>query len=369
VLDGVLAVLLLVVAAMAGAALPGPLPAGWRLALLAAAALPYAWLRRRPLVTLIAASIPVLVLLALGEGTAVIGAALFLAAYTVAARCPGRVTAFAATYCVLLLLAIAVVAPDRFGWGVALTNLALFAGAFGLGRSARSRAHAVRLLADRVADAERARAAAAESAVTAERLRIARELHDVVGHSLGVIALQAGVGARVVDTEPDDARAALLAIAERSRSSLQDVRRILGALRDPAEDPAGSPGLADLRSLVAECAAAGLTVELTRTGDAWPLPPAMDLTAYRILQEALTNVLRHSGAREARVEIAYLPESVRLTVRDDGPATTADPPGSGHGQLGMRERVAVWNGTLRVGPLPGGGYEVVVKLPRGQEES
>lgn len=367
VLDGSLAVVLLVAAVVAGAALPGPLPLGWRLALLAAAALPYAWLRRWPLATLIAGSIPVIVLLALGEGTAVIGAALFLAAYTVATRCPGGVTALAAGYCALLLIAIAVLAPDRFGSGVALTNLALFAGAFGLGRAARSRARTVQLLAERVAEAERSRAVAAESAVTAERLRIARELHDVVGHSLGVIALQAGVGARVVDTDPDEARAALRAIADRSRSSLQEVRQILGALRDPAEDPSGSPGLAELETLVDECAAAGLTVRLTRTGETWPLPPAMDLTAYRILQEALTNVLRHSAARTARVQIAHLPERVRLTVQDDGPRASTDA-GGGHGQLGMRERVAVWDGDLRLGPLPGGGYEVVAELPRGQEE-
>lgn len=368
VLDGALAGLLLIAAVAAGGALPGPLPFGWRLTLLAAAAVPYVWLRRRPLATLIAGSIPVVALLALGEGTAVIGAALFLAAYTVAARCPGRATGLAAGYCALVLIAIAGLAPDRFGPGVALTNLALFAGAFGLGRAARSRAHAVGLLAERVAEAEQARAVAAESAVTAERLRIARELHDVVGHSLGVIALQSGVGARMVGTDPDEARAALQAIAERSRSSLQDVRQILGALRDPAEDPAGSPGLADLETLVTECAAAGLAVEVTRIGDAWSLPPAMDLTAYRILQEALTNVLRHSGARSALVEIAHRPDRVRLTVHDDGPENSADPSGGGHGQVGMRERVAVWNGTLRLGPGPRGGYDVVAELPRGQEE-
>ena len=366
-LDGGLAVLLFLAAAAAAAALPGPLPLVWRLVLLAAAAAPYTWLRRRPVLTLVAGSVPVVALLALGEGTAVIGAALFLAAYWVAVRCPGRVTALAAGYCVLVLIAIAIVAPQRFGWGVAGTNLALFAGAFGLGRAARSRADTVRLLAERVAEAERARAAAAESAVTAERLRIARELHDVVGHSLGVIALQAGVGARVVDDEPAEARAALQAIAERSRASLQDVRRILGALRDPAEDLEASPGLAELPGLVEECRAAGLVVQVTRTGEAWPLPVAMDLTAYRLLQEALTNVLRHSGAATARVGIDHEPERLRLRVSDDGPANGVATAG-GHGQLGMRERVAVWGGSLRCGPRPEGGYEVVAELPRGQEE-
>lgn len=208
---------------------------------------------------------------------------------------------------------------------------------------------------------------AAESAVTAERLRIARELHDVVGHSLGVIALQAGVGARVVDDEPAEARAALQAIAERSRASLQDVRRILGALRDPAEDLEAAPGLAELDGLVDECRAAGLAVQVNRTGAAWPLPAAMDLTAYRLLQEALTNVLRHSAAAIAQVEVAHEPERVRLRVSDDGPAKDGEP-GGGHGQLGMRERVAVWGGSLHFGPLPDGGYEVVADLPRGQEE-
>lgn len=368
VLDGLLAVVLFVAAAAAGAALPGPLPTGGRLALLAAAALPYAGLRRWPPATLVLGSVPVVALLALGEGTAVIGAALFLAAYTVAARCSGRITGIAAGYCVLVLLAIAVLAPERFGSGVATTNLALFAGAFGLGRAARSRARTVEVLAERVAEAERARATAAEAAVTAERLRIARELHDLVGHSLGVIALQAGVGARLVDTDPPEARAALQAIAERSRASLQEVRQILGALRDPSENPAGSPGLADLPTLVAHCADAGLVVELASAGQPWPLPPAMDLTTYRILQEALTNVLRHSGAATAQVVIEYQPERVRLCIRDEGRGDLGEPGNGGHGQVGMRERVAVWGGRLQAGPRPGGGYEVVAELPRGQEE-
>ena len=129
-----------------------------------------------------------------------------------------------------------------------------------------------------------------------------------------------------------------------------------------------SAGLADLVALVTECGAAGLFVDLAHTGQAWPLPPAMDLTAYRILQEALTNVLRHSGAATARVEIGYRPEWLRLTVRDDGTGAAADRSGGGHGQLGMRERVAGWGGQLQVGPLPDGGYEVVAELPRGQEE-
>ena len=367
-LDGLLAAALLIAAGSAGAALPGPLPPGWRIALLAAAALPFAWLRRWPLATLIVSSLPVVALLALGEGTAVIGAALFLAAYTVAARSPGGVTAFAAGYCGLVLVAIAIVAPERFGWGVATTNLALFAGAFGLGRAARSRARTVALLAERVSEAEQARTAAAEAAVTAERLRIARELHDVVGHSLGVIALQAGVGARVVDSDPAAAGEALRAIAERSRASLQEVRQILGALRDPAEDPAGAPGLADLDGLLEEFAVAGLRVGTSIVGEPRPLPPAMDLTAYRILQEALTNVLKHSRAGTARVEIGYLPDTVRLTVTDAGPAASG-PSGGGHGQVGMRERVSVWGGTLRYGPRPDGGYQVLAELPGGQEES
>lgn len=366
-LDGLLAVLLLVAAIAAGGALPGPLPFAGRPALLAAAAIPFVWLRRWPLATLVASSLPVVALLALGEGTAVIGAALFLAAYTVAARRSGRVTVLAAAYCALVLIAVATVAPERFGWGVATTNLALFAGAFGLGRAAQSRARTVELLAERVADAEQARTAAAQAAVTAERLRIARELHDVVGHSLGVIALQAGVGARVVDTEPEAARGALQAIAERSRASLQEVRQILGALRDPAEDPEEVPGLADLGSLVEESSAAGLQVEISTVGEAWPLPPALDLTAYRLLQEALTNALRHSRAGIAQVEIGYLAGVVRLTVTDAGPAV-AGQAGSGHGQVGMRERVAAWGGALRCGPLPDGGYQVVAELPVGQEE-
>ncbi len=364
-LDAGLALALFLGAVAATAARPGPLPWWARTLLLAAAAAPLAWRRVVPLAALALSVLAVLVLLVLGESTAVIGSGLFLGAYTVAATRPLRATLVAAAGCMALLAAVGLLRPERMGLGETATNLALFVGAFTLGAAARSHGRTSELLAERAELAERARLEDARNAVTEERLRIARELHDVVGHSLGAIALQAGVGAHVVDTDPAEAKAALLAISERSRASLQEIRQMLGALREQDEELQSSPGLADVDRLVAQCRSAGLAVDVARSGEPWPLPAAMDLTAFRVLQEALTNVLRHSGTRTARVGINYGRDSVELSVADDGRGDTGA--GSGHGQLGMRERVAVWGGSLRMGNRAGGGYEVVATLPRAEE--
>ena len=366
-LDTTLALALLLAATVATANSPGPLPPVARFGLLVAAAAPFAWRRAAPPAVLVATSIPVVILLVLGESTAVIGSGLFLAAYTVAAARPLRVTLIAAGYCLAVLVAVLVLRPDRFGWSEAATNLALFVGSFTLGAAARSRGRTSELLTERAELAERARLEDARNAVTEERLRIARELHDVVGHSLGVIALQAGVGAHVVEDDPAEAKAALQAISERRRASLEEIRQILGALREQDEPYQSAPGLGEVDRLVAECAAAGLDVSVTRSGAPWTLPPAMDLTAYRVLQEALTNVLRHAGTDRAELSIDYRPHEVELTVVDAGRGT-GERNGTGHCQLGMRERVAVWGGSLRMGPRSGGGYEVVACLPRVTED-
>jgi signal transduction histidine kinase len=329
------------------------------------AALPYALRRRAPLAVLVVAGVAVFALLLLGHGTAVIGTGLFLGAYTVAARTDAVPTAAAAVFCVVLLGAVAAI-PGRMGWPEFATNLALFIGSFALGWGARAKAESTRLLAERAELAERAQEEASRMAVSEERLRIARELHDVVGHSLGVIALQAGVGARVALSDPPEARSSLLAIAERSRASLQEVRQILGALRNPADDAAPSPSLDDLDALVGRSADAGVRVAVTRSGDPWPVSEALGLTAYRVLQESLTNVVKHSGADRAEVVVRYEPDRLVLGVSDGGRGA---PPEAreGTGQVGMRERVAVWGGRFRAGNRAGGGYEVVAELPRPEE--
>jgi signal transduction histidine kinase len=258
---------------------------------------------------------------------------------------------------------------------------------------------------------------AMDNAITAERLRIARELHDVVAHSMTVVAVQAGFGEYVFDRQPGEARAALAAIQTVTSEALADMQRMLGALRqaggamagDPAPGPAGraagpsapaaaaplrpAPGLADLDRLVAGTAGAGVRVEVLRTGPARAIPAGIDLSAFRIVQEALTNVVKHSGADRCLVRIAYGVGQLCVEVTDPGqppvpaaagvaraPAMAGAPgravagpfgtaaraglvPGTGHGIAGMHERVSLCGGELTAGPLPGQGFRVTARFP------
>ncbi|MGV8966019.1 MAG: sensor histidine kinase [Cellulomonas sp.] len=368
-LDSLLAAMLFV-GAVLSSAIPGPndrVPGPTLYVLLLLGTLPYAWRRRSPLAVLGLASIPVIAMTALGYSTAVIGAGLFLAAYTVAACSRTRVVAVAAGFVVVLIAVVLLVTPHSLQFGELATNAALFIGAFALGRSAHDRRRTVALLRERAELAERAQAEEAGRAVADERLRIARELHDVLAHSLGVIALQAGVGAHVIDADPAEAKATLTAVAERSRTALTEVRRILGALRERNDDAGYSPmpGLDAVGELAAELTRAGLPVHVCVEGDRGDIPAALDLTAYRLVQESLTNVVKHAGTARAEVTVRYQEDAVTIEVVDDGhPAAAArDRSNPGHGQLGMRERVAVFGGSLTTGARPGGGYSVTARLP------
>ncbi|WP_312888772.1 sensor histidine kinase [Nonomuraea rhodomycinica] len=240
--------------------------------------------------------------------------------------------------------------------------------------------------------------------VTEERLRIARELHDMVAHSIGVIAIQAGAGARVIDDSPERAREALAAIEATSRQTLKGLRHLLGVLRAPGHpgpagrghpgpseggrrgsaeggqrgEPASPPGLDELDRLARTTAAAGLRVDVRRRGKPRPLPAAVDRSAFRIIQESVTNVLRHAGTDHCRVVVDYGEDDLRVEVVDDGPATAgpgprpaarpavrpaAAPEAGGHGITGMRERAALLDGDLEAGPRPGGGFRVTARLP------
>ena len=224
---------------------------------------------------------------------------------------------------------------------------------------------------------EREREEQARRAVTEERLRIARELHDVIAHSMSVIAVQSGVGHHVIDTQPAEARQALAAIEATSRSALTEMRRLLGVLRQEGE-PRGSlapaPGLADLAALVTQVQDAGLKIWINVEGQRGAVPPGIDLSAYRIVQEALTNVIKHAGSSAANVTVSYRPESVTVEITDQGqgaPAARVPAPrtgsghgiSSGHGIIGMRERVAVFGGEFTAGPGPDGGFRVRACFP------
>ncbi|WP_344506530.1 sensor histidine kinase [Dactylosporangium maewongense] len=215
----------------------------------------------------------------------------------------------------------------------------------------------------RQADAELERAARRSAD---ERLRIARELHDVVAHSMSVITVQATYGRLMLDREPAKASDALAAIETTGRESLAELRRVLGALRD--ERPAATapaPGLPDLPRLAAQTEAAGVRVDLAVTGDPRPLGAGLELTVYRIVQEALTNVIRHAAATRARVSVAYTGAEVTVEVTDDGRGAeeVLDPAADGHGLSGMRERAALFGGTLSTASPPLGGFMVRAALP------
>ncbi|MBY8872785.1 sensor histidine kinase [Micromonospora sp. PLK6-60] len=271
----------------------------------------------------------------------------------VTARAPRRVSLAAAGVVLVVQVAAGFVNPAVDPVDRAVVSALAVVTAWVTGNSVRNRRR----------HAEQLRAHAAAETVAAERLRIARELHDVVAHSIGVIVIQAGMGARVIDTQPGEARAALATIERTSRETLTGLRRTLGALRRPdgaaALDPA--PGLADLDRLVTAAADAGVRVAVRRDGEPRPLPAEVDLAAYRIAQEALTNVARHAAVARCRLTIGYAPDAVHVEVVDDG---RGGPLGDeGHGIVGMRERSTLLGGRFSAGPRPEGGFRVAACLP------
>lgn len=218
------------------------------------------------------------------------------------------------------------------------------------------------------AHADALRSQAQLQAVTAERLRIARELHNMVAHSIGVIAIQAGTGRRVIDTQPAEARNALSAIEAASRETLSGLRRMLGALRRTEPQgmpglaaPNPAPGLADLDRLAATTMDAGIQVDVQWQGQRYPVPADIDLSAYRIVQEAVANVVRHSGASSCRVLIDHSDRELSIEVTDDGRGGVIVD--GGYGIVGMRERTTLLGGQLAAGPRPGGGFRVAARLP------
>jgi signal transduction histidine kinase len=214
------------------------------------------------------------------------------------------------------------------------------------------------------------RAAAEKRRADEERLRIARELHDVLAHSISVINVQAGVGLALLDTNPEQARTALTTIKAASKEALGEVRQVLDTLRTPGDAPrAPAPGLDRLPELVEQAASAGLSVAVVTEGERAALPPGTDLAAFRIVQEALTNVVRHSGSRTARVRITHAPGRLVLRIDDEGPATGSDAGGGGNGLVGIRERAAALGGTIEAGPRPDGGFRVWADLPVQPKET
>jgi signal transduction histidine kinase len=237
--------------------------------------------------------------------------------------------------------------------------LILAAVAWAIGRTLGERGRRADALAERADRLERQH----ESAVAEERARIARELHDVIAHSVSVMTVQAGAARMLLEEDPERAREPLLAVEETGRQALGEMRRLLGILRgdDGRAALAPQPSLARVESLAEQVRTAGLPVDLHVEGEPRPLPPGIDLAAYRVVQEALTNALKHAGAARARVNVRYLAGSLELAVVNDG--RTPRNGAAGHGLVGMEERIALYGGEFDAGPRSDGGFAVRATLP------
>jgi signal transduction histidine kinase len=244
---------------------------------------------------------------------------------------------------------------------------AMFAIGWVVGWALRERTVRSEAAEERARRAEQERESAARVAVAEERGRIARELHDVVAHAVSVIVLQVGAVRHRMPAANAADREALLNVEEAGRTALAEMRRLLNAMREDgdAAELSPRPGLGDLDRLVHDVGAAGLSVSLRVVGDPVPLAPGLDLSAYRIVQEGLTNSLKHSGAASAEVTVAYEPDELVLAVRDHGEGALGGSDRPGHGLVGIRERVKIYGGDMFAGPAPGGGFLVRARLPRG----
>ncbi|MBO9555388.1 sensor histidine kinase [Cellulomonas sp.] len=264
------------------------------------------------------------------------------------------------------------------GTAIIASSTMLTVWAFGLAR--RSRRETIEALVDRTQRLEIERDQQAQIATAAERARIARDLHDIVAHSLSVVIAQADGGRYAADADPAAATRALTTIGETGRAALTDMRRLLGVLRagpGDTDEPgtaaaafAPQPGADDIGTLVDQVRASGVRVSLVRLGTPRPLPPGMGLALYRIAQEALTNVLKHAGPDpQVTVMVSWQPEAILVEVDDDGRGASAESDGLGQGMLGMRERATMFGGTVTAGPRPGGGFRVRAQLPTPRERT
>ncbi|HYZ78934.1 MAG TPA: sensor histidine kinase [Gaiellaceae bacterium] len=277
-----------------------------------------------------------------------------LAVYTVAAHCPRSESIRAGGLAILLLF---IPLPGFVEWGPPIPAIA----AWLLGDNLRTRRAYMRELEARAERLEREQEESARRAAAEEQARIARELHDVLAHNVSVMVVQAAAANDVFDQQPERAREALRAIERTGRSALTELRRLLGSVRTARTEFAPQPGLAGLDTLVEGVRATGLPVTLQVEGELDDLPAGLDLSAYRIVQEALTNAIKHAGASLAEVRVRRTAEGVELEVVDDGVGRTGN--GQGQGLIGMRERASLLGGQVEAGPKEGGGFRVRATLP------
>jgi signal transduction histidine kinase len=334
---------------------------------------PLAWRRVAPVAVLAVTGTAILMFFAYGYVPSFASFGFLLALYTVAAHRDRRISVRAAIASAVLFLTILAIGKEAFELDAIFSEFLLVGAVWFIGDGLRIKRGQVTRLEDRATRLEREREEAAEKAVAEERRVIARELHDVVSHNVSVIVAQSAAAQRVFDGHPEEGRAALRSIEDSGRAALVEMRRLLGLLRTDDDRPQSriTPhGLDGIELLLSQVRDAGLRVELTVEGTPRRLPAGLDLSAFRIVQEALTNVLKHARPASAAVMIRYGESSLDLEILDDGwdvDVDDGDPSRAKYGHLGMRERVGLFGGQLRVGPRLGGGYGVVASLPLDPE--
>jgi signal transduction histidine kinase len=331
-----------------------------------AVTLPLTWRRRAPLTVLVmvAGAVVAQALVTVPPVSFGTFLAVLLAVYTVAAHTRRREALAGAAIGAIAVAVQGVREPGDASAFEAVYGIVYFGGAWVLGRALRRRRLTAVELRNRAARLEREREERARVAVAEERGRIARELHDVIAHSMSVIVVQAGAAEQILEHDPVRAREALGSIRRAGNDALEEMRRLLGILRHEDEELtlAPQPSIARLDELLGQARAGGLPVELVVDGQPRQLAPGVELAAYRIVQEALTNSRKHAGAAHARVIIRYAPDALELDVVDNGrPSQPGE--GTGHGLVGMRERAALYGGVLEAGAGPEGGFAVHARLP------
>ena len=346
--------------------LEGPL---WlNIALMTAISLSFWWRRSRPMVTVLA-SLSGLTVMAIWLTqppnllTAVV--MLVIVGYAAGRHLTGRISVAGLLLGVFVVVTLAIVFdpgdiffPVTFFWIIPWV----------VGRTIRNQTMLARELAEKAERARHARDEEERRAIAIERSRIARELHDVLAHNLSVMVVQASAARRIVDRQPDKAVEVAALIQRTGREALAEIRHLFGAVRrGDGDDLSGPPSITRLDGLARRARAAGLRVELRVVGDPVALPAGIDLTAYRIVQEALTNALKHAGSVRASVTVSYEPNEVVLSIEDDGEGSREGfelgETGGGHGLVGMRERAALYGGLVQAGRRRGGGFAVHARLP------
>lgn len=330
---------------------------------------PLVWRRRAPVLVLSVTAGAFLLFSVLGYFHSFASFGFLVALYTVAAHRDRRTSIRAGIASAVVILLIVLLGREPTELDGIIAGCLIVGAVWFIGAGLHVQRGQVVQLEDRATRLEREREELTQRAVSQERRVIARELHDVVAHNVSVMVAQAGAAQRIADTQPQEALATLGAIEHAGRAALVEMRRLMGFLRteidrDVTHSP--QPAMDNLETLLAQVRGAGIPVTLRIEGTPRPLPAGLDLSAFRIVQEALTNVIKHAGPARADVVVHYGESRLLLTIDDNGlgPETRhVRPPQPRYGQLGMRERVALFGGELRVGARPQGGYEVTASLP------